>query len=133
MRVRIVAEFCHVRRRGRGVEGVVSWVGKTFGDLQIHVSGIDGVSGDRSGPEYIQRISDHTILAILAETDVRRGGARARLGVLDLEDGRTGDGRTQKDQMESEGMGLMIAFEGGVEVLPHGVENRRRQKAAMYS
>lgn len=85
MRVLIAGEeFGHVRRRGRGVEGVLSRVGKTFGDVQIHVSGMDGVSGDCSGQKYIQRISDHTILAILAETDVSCGGARARFGVLDL-------------------------------------------------
>lgn len=54
MRVRVIGKFCNVRRRGRGVEGVMSGVRKTFGKLQIH----------------IQRISDHTFLAILAETDV---------------------------------------------------------------
>lgn len=38
MWVRVVGKFCNVRRRGRGVEGVMSRTGKTFGILQIHIS-----------------------------------------------------------------------------------------------
>lgn len=72
MRVRVIGKFCNVRRRGRGVEGVMSGVRKTFGKLQIHIPTTPvsaGTATDRNS-EYIQRISDHTFLAILVETDV---------------------------------------------------------------